>query len=645
MNRKKPKKARRIGYRQIFLIITAAFWVIYPFIARVVINRVPEVEEEFFSNQNGYVIDLLLYCKEIALIGFTVVILLYFLGERIFPDRIEKLDKVRGKQLIFPLIAAGGYIFFSILSFIFCKYKETALFGVNSEYEGLLAIICYVGVFLFAVYYMKKPSDEKVLAGCEILKYGINILCLIIGLLSIIEVFWTPLLEIPFLQDIISSEKTREIAHSIKNENFIGQICLMFNNPGFLGGFCALFLPVNLSITLSAKKYLKIPGIIGTGLMGLSVYWSRSTVAMLSLVISIPLVLLLYIRKEKESKKPEYKSFIINIAVTVVIVAAAIVSSEIFPTYSSVTRGTNETPKTNVMSGDVFKLSKAEIKDGELYLHSKDKLLKISVDKTLMHNCYMDSAKDAFSKCLVFSDGERIIEGRTPATIKKTTIREETPGFKLTDERYKAITIATEERLLIMDLGYSGTIEFSITEKGLKAFGQGSVQLDEIPQPKITGLEKFYSFGTGRGYIWVQSLPIIADSILVGGGNGTFAFRFLQNEMVGLLNTHGSYKYVVDRPHNWYLQIICSDGLLAFICVAALFLWYIIRFIKRLDLKKKAAHCRFAEVEVFDIGLFAGILGFLICGMINDSCITVNPLFWLMLGTAVARSVKTGKGN
>ena len=643
MNRKKPKKAKRIGYRQIFLIITAAFWVIYPFIARVVIKTIPEIEAEFFTNQNGYVIDLLLYCKEIALIGFTVVALLYFLGERIFPDRIEKLDKDRGKQLLVPLIAAGGYILFSVLSFIFCEYKETALLGVNSEYEGMLAIVCYVGVFLFAVYYMKKPAEEKVLAGCEILKYGIIILCLITGILSVIEVFWTPLLEIPFLQDIISSENTRDIAHSIKNENFIGQVCLMFNNPGFLGGFCALFLPINFSISLSAKKYWKIPGIIGTGLMGLSLYWSRSTVAMFSLVITVPLMLLLYIRKEKKSKKPEYKSFIITTAVTIGIALAAIVSSEVFPTYSSVTRGSNDIPKAKVVSPETFKLSKAELKDGEVYLYSEDLLLKISVDKTLMHDCYLDSATDAFSKCLVFSDGERIIEGRTSATIKKTTIREETPGFKLGDERYKAITIATEERLLIMDLGYSGTIEFCITEKGLKAFGQGSKQVDEIAQPKITGFEKFYSFGTGRGYIWIQSIPVIADSILIGGGNGTFAFRFLQNEMVGLLNTHGSYKYVIDRPHNWYLQIICSDGLPAFACVMVLFLWYIIRFIKRLNLKKKAVPSVFAEIEAFDIGIFAGILSFLICGMINDSCITVNPLFWLMLGTAVARSVKTNK--
>jgi len=178
-------------------------------------------------------------------------------------------------------------------------------------------------------------------------------------------------------------------------------------------------------------------------------------------------------------------------------------------------------------------------------------------------------------------------------------------------------------------------------ENGIKLIGQGSALLDEIPQPRVTGFESFYSFGTGRGYMWIQSLPLLWESLIVGGGNGTFAFRFRQNEIVGLLNTHGSCKYVIDRPHNWYLQIALSDGVIALICVVALFLWYIIGFIRK-----------YKSLEFYDIGLFLGLVGFMLCGMINDSCITTNPWFWLLLGCAVTRLVKdagnkpaSGKGR
>ena len=204
------KRNRKIGYRQIFLIICTAFWVFYPFIARVLVNKVSETEQQFFSTSEGYVIDILLYCKELALIGFIIFAFVYFLGERIFPDHPIKIDPNRLKRLKYPFIFIGGYALFSILSFIFSDYKDTALFGVNSEYEGFLVILGYVGLFLFALFFMKKEPNEDIgLRATDILKYGIIILCLIIGILSIIEVFWKPILEFEFMPRVPKSSSTR----------------------------------------------------------------------------------------------------------------------------------------------------------------------------------------------------------------------------------------------------------------------------------------------------------------------------------------------------------------------------------------------------------------------------------------------------
>ena len=635
------KKKKSIGYRQIFLIICTVFWVIYPFIARVVVNKVPEAEQEVFSTSNGYIIDLLLYCKELSLAGFVITALLYFIGERIFPDHPVKLDLERAKKLKIPFILIGGYALFSVLSFVFSDYKETAILGSNQEYEGLIAVLCYIGVFVFACFFMRRNTDgENLISGVQILRNGILFLSLLVGILSIIEVFWKPLLEFEFIQDLISSEKNREIAHSIKNENFIGQICLAFNNPGYLGGFCALFIPLNFSNIFGMRKIRRILGILGTGMMGLAVLWSSSNVALISLIISMPLLLFFIIRREKKNKKPDYKELIYNLLFTAGIVLILIVLSKILPTYSSRVRPEGV---ATVSVQEKYKLSKAELINGELFLYSGEKLLKVSVDKDILHDCYRKG--DGFADSLIFSDGNEIITGREPATVKATNIREEKPGFKLKDERYSAITAATDDRMLILDLGYTGTVEFCITESGIKAFGQGSKLIEEIPQPLINGSESFYSFGTGRGYIWIQSLPVLKDSLLLGGGNGTFVFRFRQNEIVGLLNTHGSYKYVIDRPHNWYLQIACSDGVPALICVLALFICYIVSFFKKMrfclfkekgDAKEKTVNQKLTDMEIFDIGMFSGLIGFMICGLINDSCITVNPWFWMILGTAFA---------
>ena len=146
------KKSRKIGYRQVFMILFTLFWVIYPFIARVLVKKIPAPEDTFFANTRGLIIDLVQFCKEVALAVFTGGCILYFLGERIFPDRPEKLSKERFKQLRFPIIFIGGYVLFSVLSFLLSDYKETVFFGVNSEYEGLLAILCYVAVFMLALF-------------------------------------------------------------------------------------------------------------------------------------------------------------------------------------------------------------------------------------------------------------------------------------------------------------------------------------------------------------------------------------------------------------------------------------------------------------------------------------------------------------
>ena len=668
----KNRKNRRIGYRQIFMIIFTLFWVIYPLIARVLIKQVPDSERTFFSTNRGYIIDLLLYSKEVALAFFTGACVLYFLGERIFPDNPEKISKDRFVWLKYPSIFVGGYILFSVLSFLFSNYKETAFFGVNSEYEGLLAVLCYGLIFLLSLFFLKETEKkDKKVPLIEIFKYGIIVLCIIIGILGIIEIFVRPILEFPFIQDLISSEANREIAHSIRNENFIGQICLTFHNPGFLGGFCAMIIPVCFVLSLEGKKVRSIVCSISVGTLLLAVRWSASKVAMVTLLISMSaLVVLLIIGVKKDRisviagntieakrKKKIIKKICLNLSIAVVTGALLILSSEIFPTYASryndekaLETGTDEKGAFlgSVEKTSKYKLTKAEIIDGVLMLYSGDKLLTISVDKEKYSEEFKNGDGTAYDKCLICSDGTNIITDRVPAVLAATSIRGEKNGFGFSDERYAAVKIAAEGRLLYLDFGYSGTVEFYITENGLKLIGQGSSLIDEIPQPRVTGLEWIYSFGTGRGYIWAQSLPLVLESLLIGGGNGTFAFRFRQNEIVGLLNTHGSCKYVIDRPHNWYLQIALSDGVPALICVVALFLWYILKFFHRflrnpltsMDIESKTGN---SKVEFFDIGLLLGLVGFMLCGMINDSCITVNPWFWLLLGCAVTRLVNDTK--
>lgn len=671
------KKIENRKYRSIFLAICLGFMAFYPFICRICMMKLPKAETEIYSSTNGYQADLVCYSKEIALIFFAGILLLYFLGEKIFPDKIETIDKDRLKNLRFPLICAGGYLALTLLSFAFSEYRDTALFGVNSEYEGMLAISAYIVLFLFGIYYLK-PSNEKI-PPLVILRTATVIMCFVAGVLGVLEVFDKPLLEHTFIQDLISSEKERELAHSITCENFIGQIALLFNNPGYLGGFCALFIPVvfsasleysNLPVPLTSeaatlctetkprhngkiRMFFRIFSIVTLGLMGLALVWSRSTVAKVSLFLSIPLVILLYLvsclKKQHLDTKTTFLPLITNLVSGLVLAIVLVVLSNVLPNSVSKKHDLgldttlseySDTAASDLVKTDStvkkFHLQKATLENGILNLYSDTDFLQVSMKPNALYEMFLSEIKDVPSISLIFSDGEKEISATTPAIMKSTTIMKEMPGFKLDDPRYEGITIALDDQLIIFDFGYKGTVEFYMTEYGLKIFGQGSTLLNEIPQPRVTGLESFYTFATGRGYVWVQSLPILKNCFLLGKGNGCFGFYFTQNEIVGLLNTHGSCKYAIDRPHNWYIQIAVSSGIPALLCVLLLFLYYIFSFLKSTLKKETPGNAVPASSSLLLTGIFAGLVGFMLCGMINDSYITVNPFFWLLLGTGIA---------
>ncbi|MCQ2495597.1 MAG: O-antigen ligase family protein [Lachnospiraceae bacterium] len=672
----KSKSNKKINnyrpYRTIFLAVSLAFLTLYPFICRLSLMLIPADEQKLFINTNGYAVDLSCYSKEIALLIFAGIVLLYFIGERIFPDNVESISIDRIKSLRTPLICIGGYGLLTVLSYFFSEHKETALFGVNSEYEGMLAILAYIVVFLFALYYLRpvsiEPAQNKKKLAIEplkLLRAGIIILCGISCVLGLIEIFWKPMLEFTFIQDLISSDKTRDIAHSIRSENFIGQVSLMFNNSGYCGGFCALMVPVMLSLSLeygektAAKSsesdsrtnsdsrisascrrnmLLQIICVLITGILLVITVWTRSSVALVSLFISIPLVLVLY-----GPKRASIKTLAANVLAIAVIAAAVYTLTNVLPnsishkheagldtTVESWSQADNLQPAADNLP--LYRLSKAEITaDGALDFWSDDTLLRVSIHPMRFYEAQINYNSADFTECLIFSDGTNEINIGAPAMMKPTSIQEALPGFRLADSRYEAVTIHVDKELVIFDFGYMGTVEFYMTEQGFKAFGQGTELLDEIPQPALTGFEGIYRFATGRGYTWSQTLPILGRCFLLGMGNGNFGFYFRQNEIVGLLNTHGSCKYVIDRPHNWYLQIAVSSGIPALLLVIILFLLYIIRFIKNLKAQLLPSSDR-----VLLIGIFAGLLAFMLCGMINDSYITVNPLFWLLLGTGMA---------
>ena len=621
----KPAGKETPLYEKIFVGLSMAFFTAFPFLARLVVMRVSESEQTFFSTQNGLISDVALYSKEIAIAAFAAIAVLFFIGERIFTDKPEPLNRDYLKKLMVPLALVGVMTLFAALSFAFSAEKEVAWRGVFTEYEGFLALLSYVVVFMFGLYYLRKGDCV------EFFKHFAVVVSIIAGILCCIELFYKPILEFRFIQHLISSEKYTALAESIESRYFTGQAALLFNNPGFLGGFAALLLPIDIALAVEAKnKPIKVARIVAAALISVALYGSDSKAAWVSLLVTVPLMSFFMIRNSKDRK-----SGLIVLGITLA-AAVAVFAITGVAVRAGLKEGEGQSSVTG-QTGELFKLDKAELKDGVLYFTSGEDTLVCSVDSDRFFDydhSYVDEI--AYVDCIVLKDGEGRTLDRQFSRFDNDRVELHLEGVAPKDPRFDMITVATEGQMVYFCFGYEGPAQFAMFEEGFKSFAQEDILEDSIPQPAVTGFESLYGFGTGRGYIWVQSLPVMKDSLLLGKGCGNFVFNFRQNELVGLLNTHGSMKYVIDRPHNWYLQVFVSNGLPFLICMLVLFAIIVIKGI-RLAIRKEAG--------AFELGLLAGVLTFMITGLINDSCVTVNPLFWLVLGLTARRILLGGMGS
>lgn len=139
---------------------------------------------------------------------------------------------------------------------------------------------------------------------------------------------------------------------------------------------------------------------------------------------------------------------------------------------------------------------------------------------------------------------------------------------------------------------------------------------DEIREVPV--YEKLNNLSSGRVDIWIRSMDLINDSILIGNGIDTFPYLMAEkDEEDGLIN--GSI--FIDKPHNLYLTVAYGSGILGL----AGFLSIIIIVIRRLfhSLSDKIDD---TYLYIFGIGVFA----YAVQGLSNDSFVGTSIIFWVI---------------
>jgi hypothetical protein len=135
--------------------------------------------------------------------------------------------------------------------------------------------------------------------------------------------------------------------------------------------------------------------------------------------------------------------------------------------------------------------------------------------------------------------------------------------------------------------------------------------------------------GTGRLYIWPETLKLIEAHPILGYGRDTLPYVFNQNDpnkASGLADPN----IIVDKPHNIFLDIAVGSGIPCLLVFLALCFCYIKDNIR--SFKSRVV----SQDSNILIILFVGWCAFLIQGMFNDTIIGTGIIFWILFGASVA---------
>ena len=528
--------------------------------------------------------DCFSYIKAVAVIitsCISALLLCFFL--------FTKKRRIRKTPLYIPI---GIYAFTVILSYVFSDYKEFALFGNLDRFEGTIAHLCYIFMLFYIINCVDGEDELKIILNT--LFVAVTVACLI-GLTQLLgcDFFMTGfgrliMLGNKPLEMDISQGKT-SVYQTVYNMNYVGfYLCLVIpplieriidaiNNAGSIK-----------KMNIRQRSYT-LWLVILLGLIVLNIAGAGSAGSVPGIFIGVAAIVIIKVSRNK-------KAFLITLTAVCVVVAAMASIGFFGDKYSPFRADVNDRPRIS-------------------YIRTYDDAIEFMINDNKLITRY-DPYNDGFT--LQNENGEYL----------DTFTLEETP-YRYDFEDDELIGVISFEPIeddgRIFALFRTKDMEwlFEYTAEGPKYINSvGNPEILDVVEH--AGIIRNYSFGNGRGYIWDTTIPLIAHHLFTGTGADTFMYVFPQNDYATRYS-HGQSTDSIyyDKPHNMFLQIAVSfglPGLAAFLTVVIL---------SYVSLRKAYTH---EEVTSLTVAAFIGVISFLVAALVNDSSVSVMPMFFGLLG-------------
>jgi O-antigen ligase len=529
---------------------------------------------------NNLVIDFFSYYKSVVIIFSSgIALLLTLIGF------INKRIELKKNAISIPLIA---YSMFLCLSHFFSQYPETSLFGFPERYEGILIHLSYIILFITFVKLIRTKKQITIITASIIICAGI---VSIIGLTQFInhDILKTPIIKNLIFGNIYNNSVLYQYELG-SSDNLRNNIYATLYNSNTLGHYMGMMLPFCVYLLFSAKSTIqKTVLTIITTLVIINLFGSLSRG---SIVGSISVLLISMIIGNYIGFLSKKEIFIVvGLIVIIISLANSFSDGKIIDRVSTISEiGTN-----HAEDEVIDKIKQFTIRGNKIYLKSTYQALNIVASDNKVSFC------DESNEILNFSENSK------------------TGKIVILDNRFEDISVIWIEEFLKIQKGKSFLL-FKLYDDNFYFINTiGEVLEEDIVES--FGFEGLERMGSGRGYIWSRSLPIIRRTILFGSGVDTFAFEFPQYDYAGKLKFLYDAYLIIDKPHNLFLQMAINSGLISLLLfILFLFVWSMNIIHK---IKQDNALLLFA--------ILSSILTYLVCGLFTDSTVSVTPTFWILL--------------
>ncbi len=555
----------------------------------IVFALIPLIVKEHYYNSNlenipwyasGRELDMFLYWKSIAVIvvGISMILILWFGNKK----ESKKLSLIFVPLIVFEL--------FLVMSSILSPNAYFCFHGIGEQFESLWVWLAY-GITVIYSYVVIRNEEE--------LKRVVT--WLTIGITGVLLIGLSQLFELDFYK----------LLYQNKGYNFMfepGRVYGSFYNPNYVGTYVSLLFPVILTLFI-CKKEIKSRLFTGVVMMGLLLLLvgSRSTTGFLITGLSTFLLLVFYRKKWLRNRK-------------VVLISSALFCCILFAARGfieeNVVNKIKSTLKESISTEKV--ITKIETNDDNIVIEYMGNSLYIDFRLT----------NQDIEEFTFYITDEKNVE-------VASDINYDSGVITLTDERFRgilinAVYVTDLNNLLAFTVTIGGKMwNFTNQVDGTYYYITNAGKLDKIKEYPSAIFTKRPDLFSGRGYIWSKTIPLLSKTLILGTGVETFMLAYPNDDYVGNYNMEIENTYIT-RPHNMYLQMGVQTGVISLISFLCFYFIYAISCIM-LYWKNE---CTSYESNI-GLGIFIGTVAYMLVGIINDSTVTVAPIFWCLIGTGI----------